>query len=270
VKHVLTIAGHDPSSGAGITADLAVFAAEGLFGMSCLTALTVQSTLGVRATHPVAGGIVAATLRCLDEDIPVDGVKIGMLATEENVRVVADWLLGVREKRPELVVVVDPVLRSTSGRELLSAAGTGALQDRLLGLVDWVTPNSDELAVLSGLGARTRVEVETAAAVLQQRHPGLGVLVTGGHFSGESESMVEDMVLAPGMSPVWLTGERVRSRSTHGTGCAFSSALLCRLVEGIAPVEAARRAQRFVAEAIRAAQPIGQGNGPMDLFWKFR
>jgi hydroxymethylpyrimidine/phosphomethylpyrimidine kinase len=270
VKHVLTIAGYDPSSGAGITADLAVFAAEGLFGTSCITALTVQSTLGVRATHPIAASVVTATLECLDEDIPVVGVKIGMLATEENVLAVADWLEKTRLQRQAMVVVLDPVLRSTSGRELLSASGIAAMEDVLLDQVDWVTPNLGELEVLSGLQTGSQGQIEVAALALQERFPKLGVIATGGHLAGAEDGLIHDLVLEPGESPAWLTGVRVHSRSTHGTGCAFSSAFLCELVEGVELPEAARKAQHFVAEAIRAAQPIGKGLGPMDPFWKFR
>src|SRR5580698_8027237 len=133
---VLTIAGFDPSSGAGVTADLMVFAAHGLFGTSCITALTVQSTVGVRATQPVAGEVVRATLDCLQDDLPVAGIKIGMLATAENVAAVVDFLEGIRGQG--IPVVLDPVLRSSSGRELLDAAGVVLMRERLLPLVDWV------------------------------------------------------------------------------------------------------------------------------------
>jgi hydroxymethylpyrimidine/phosphomethylpyrimidine kinase len=242
VKTVLTIAGFDPSSGAGVTADLAVFAAHGLFGTSCITALTVQNTVGVTAVHPVGGAVVRATLECLWDDLPAVGIKIGMLATATCVEAVAGFLEGLRV-RP--VVVLDPVLRSTSGRELLDAAGVEVMRRRLLPLVDWVTPNEAELAVLGELS-------------------GVGVVVTGGDREPPDDRVVIDGV------ETWLTGVRVETRATHGTGCAFSSALLARLVLGDEPLDAARAAKDYVAEAMRRATPIGRGRGPMNHLWPLR
>ena len=239
---VLTIAGFDPSNGAGITADLQVFAAHGLFGTSCITALTVQNTVGVAAVHPVGGAVVRATLECLWEDLPPVGIKIGMLATAGCVEAVAGFLEGLRV-RP--VVVLDPVLRSTSGRELLDAAGVEVMRRRLLPLVDWVTPNEAELAVLGELS-------------------GVGVVVTGGDREPPDDRVVIDGV------ETWLTGVRVETRATHGTGCAFSSALLARLVLGDEPLDAARAAKDYVAEAMRRATPIGRGRGPMNHLWPLR
>jgi hydroxymethylpyrimidine/phosphomethylpyrimidine kinase len=158
MKTVLTIAGFDPSSGAGVTADLAVFAAHGLFGTSCITALTVQSTLGVQAVHPVDATILRATLKCLKEDLPPAGVKIGMLGTADAVAVVARFLEKLLAERPETVVVLDPVLRSSSGRELLSAEGLNLMRERLLPLVNWCTPNLAELALLTAMPVASPAE----------------------------------------------------------------------------------------------------------------
>ena len=245
MRTVLTIAGFDPSSGAGVTADLAVFAAHGLFGTSCITALTVQNTLGVAAVHPVDGAVVRATLEHLQADLPPVGIKIGMLATAGCVEAVAGFLEGLAV-RP--VVVLDPVLRSTSGRELLDAAGVEVLRRRLLPLVDWVTPNVAELAVLGGLG----------------QLPRLAVMVTGGDCVPP-----DDLVVIDGVE-TRLPGERVETTSTHGTGCALSSALLARLVLGDEPLEAARAAKAYVTEALRRATPIGHGHGPMHHLWPLR
>jgi hydroxymethylpyrimidine/phosphomethylpyrimidine kinase len=245
MRTVLTIAGFDPSSGAGVTADLAVFAAHGMFGTSCITALTVQNTVGVVGVHPVGGTVVGATLLCLQEDLPPVGIKIGMLATAGCIEAVAEFLEGLKD-RP--VVVLDPVLRSTSGRELLDGAGLGVLREKLLPLVDWVTPNAVELEVLGGLVA------------LQ----GNSVIVTGG-----DRETPDDLVVVNG-SKTWLPGVRVETTSTHGTGCALSSALLCRLLMGDGPVEAARAAKEYVTEALRRATPMGQGHGPMNHLWPLR
>ena len=127
MQTVLTIAGFDPSSGAGVTADLMVFAAHGLFGTSCITGLTVQSTVGVRSTTAVSAEVVKATLDCLVSDLPPAGIKIGMLTTAENVGVVAEFLAAFRDEERRVPVVLDPVLRSSSGRELLDAEGVAAI-----------------------------------------------------------------------------------------------------------------------------------------------
>jgi hydroxymethylpyrimidine/phosphomethylpyrimidine kinase len=265
LKTMLTIAGFDPSAGAGVTADLAVFAAFGLFGTACITGLTVQSTVGVRSVHPVEAHLVTATLEYLVEDLSLNGIKIGLLTTAENVLAVADFLGKLRLKGWQAPVVLDPVIRSTSDRELLSQAGIAALKQQLLPLVDWVTPNLAELSELTGHPVRTAAEIEVAAAALQRLATGLGVVATGGHLES-----ADDLTVRADGHIQWLSGERIESRSTHGTGCAFSSALACGLVEGRDPVGAARRAKEFVAEAIRRATPIGHGNGPMNLLWPLK
>jgi hydroxymethylpyrimidine/phosphomethylpyrimidine kinase len=268
MKTMLTIAGFDPSSGAGITADLAVFAAERCFGTSCITALTVQSTIGVQATEAVPGDIIAATLDCLDADLPPAGIKIGMLATPEAVEAVAAYLEGVLRERSETPIVLDPVLRSSSGRELLNRQGIDAMKNRLLPLAGWITPNLAELSVLLDRPVGTAAEMEAGALALRQRYRTLGVVVTGGHLAGNRPAEVADLVVAPLSTPTWVTGERVESRSTHGTGCAYSSTFACGLAKGLTPFEAAHGAQHFVAQAIRHAVPMGRGNGPMNLFWR--
>jgi hydroxymethylpyrimidine/phosphomethylpyrimidine kinase len=265
MKPVLTIAGFDPSSGAGITADLMVFAAHGLFGISAITSLTVQSTMGVRESQPVNANLLRATLDCLHSDLPPAGVKLGMLATAELVEVVADYLDRLRQLSPEVPVVLDPVLRSSSGRELLSLKGVDLLRSRLLPLVSWVTPNLDELAILTGRKVESAGEALSAAQHLQKNFLSLNVLATGGHLERP-----DDLVLLAGSSPEWLPGERIESRATHGTGCAFSSALLSRLVEGDAPFAAAKAAKRYVAEGIRRATALGSGLGPLNHLWPLR
>ncbi len=258
---VLTIAGFDPSSGAGVTADLMVFAAHGLFGTSCITALTVQSTLGVAEIHAVNAEVVRATLDCLCADLPPAGIKIGMPATMEIVEVVADFLAVWRG----VPVVLDPVIRSSSGRELLAGAGVALLRERLLPLVNVVTPNLEELSVLTGMPVRNAEEMLIAARRLRATHPGLAVLATGGHLERPDDLLVE----ADGRE-VWIRGERVETRSTHGTGCAFSSALLSGLVMGKTTAEATVAAKSYVAEAMRRAVPLGGGRGPLNHLWPVR
>ena len=270
---VLTIAGFDPSSGAGITADLAVFAAHGLFGTSAITALTVQSTMGVAGVQPVAAEVLRATLDCLEDDLPPEGIKIGMLGTAECVAVVASYLEGLRRsQRHEVKVVLDPVLRSSSGSGLLEPAGVDLLRERLLPLVDWITPNGDELALLAGTerapgGTRAGLAEMTLAFRLEMC-PETSLLVTGGDLV-EPDDLVVSAAVRRG-EPLWLPGERIATSSTHGTGCALSSALLCRLVLGDEAESAARAAKGYVTEALRSAVPIGNGHGPMNHAWPMR
>jgi hydroxymethylpyrimidine/phosphomethylpyrimidine kinase len=271
MQTVLTIAGFDPSSGAGVTADLMVFAAHGLFGTSCITGLTVQSTVGVRSTTAVSAEVVRATLDCLVSDLPLAGIKIGMLTTAENVAAVAEFLAEFRDEERRVPVVLDPVLRSSSGRELLDAEGVAAMRESLLPLVDWVTPNLEELGVLTGREVRRREEMPEAALALQEMGWELNVLATGGHLNPPDDLLLTARLLAPaGGEMLWLAGEQMVSRSTHGTGCAFSSALLSRLVLGDDAWDAAAAAKGYVAEAIRTAETMGRGIGPVNHLWLLR
>lgn len=250
----LTVAGFDPSSGAGITADLKVFAVHSIYGVSAITALTVQSTQGVRRVEATSPVVLAETLDFLGEDLEITGVKIGMLATAENVDTTCKFLSAAGIERT--YVVLDTVLRSSSGRELLSAEGVKRLERSLIPLAGWLTPNTEELAALTGLPVGTGPEVEAAAERLATEYPGLNLVVTGGHL----ESPDDYIRLGTGERR-WLPGRRIETTSTHGTGCAFSSALLCRLLRGDGPMEAAAGAKAFVAESMAAARPVGKGRG---------
>ena len=265
MRTVLSIAGFDPSSGAGVTADLMVFAAHGLFGTSAITSLTVQSTRGVRSMQPVDAKTVRETLDCLHQDLPPAGVKIGMLATAATVEVVSDYLEHLKRLSPEVPAVLDPVIRSSSGRELLSVEGVTALRGRLLPLVGWITPNLAELSQLTGRTVTNRGELEPAVRSLQREFPSLNVLATGGHLDRP-----DDLLLSADGEAQWFLGEKIKSSSTHGTGCAFSSALLSRLVQGDAAADAVRKAKEYVAEAIRTATPLGYGHGPLNHLWPLR
>lgn len=258
----LTIAGFDPSSGAGITADLKVFAAHRLFGIAAITALTVQSTQGVRRVEPVSPEILRQTLECLADDLVPAGIKIGMLGTEDAVRVVGDFLAnsGISQAR----VVLDPVLRSSSGRELLSETGVQRLKRDLLPRVGWLTPNVAELAIMADTPVPSREAVPEAATRLAARYPGLNLVVTGGHLDPPDDFF---RAAADG-SEHWLPGHRIHTRATHGTGCAFSSALLAHLLTGDAPEKAVAGAKAYIAEAMLSAQPIGKGRGPLHHLYR--
>jgi hydroxymethylpyrimidine/phosphomethylpyrimidine kinase len=271
MQTVLTIAGFDPSSGAGVTADLMVFAAHGLFGTSCITALTVQSTMGVRACHPVEDKILAESLACLDDDLPPAGIKIGMLGSALAVESVCQYIEQLRGRGSEIPIVLDPVLRSSSGTELLDPRGVDLLQRRLLPTVDWVTPNHAELGLLTGNSALTsQDDVARAAEDLQRELAVRGgrplhILATGGDTIPPN-----DLLLTAEGKQHWLSGEHIETTSTHGTGCALSSALLSRLVLGDDPATAARNAKDYVAGALRSAVPIGHGRGPLNHLWPIR
>jgi hydroxymethylpyrimidine/phosphomethylpyrimidine kinase len=258
---VLTIAGFDPSSGAGVTADLKVFAAHNLYGIAAITALTVQSTQGVRRAQPVSPEILADTLECLAGDITITGVKIGMLATADIVCVVARFLVGSGIPRER--IVLDPIVRSSSGRTLLDAGGLESLQKDLLPRVGWVTPNLDELAEVAGAEVSDRDSIAAVSRVLAGTYPGLNIVVTGGHLDPP-----DDFLLTSEGAEQWFPGRKIETTATHGTGCTFSSALLAQLIAGSAPPEAVAGAKRYVLSAMEAAYPVGKGRGPLNHLYR--
>jgi hydroxymethylpyrimidine/phosphomethylpyrimidine kinase len=262
----LTLAGFDPGSGAGVTADLKTFAAHGIYGVACISAMTVQSTLGVRAVEPLSAGLVRATLECLVEDVVLSGVKIGMLGSSAVAGEVASFLGAQSSKIPRERIVLDPVLRSTSGTPLIDANGVRLIRDELLHCVGWITPNIHELAILVGDDSETlsRDQVPAAAARLRDGNAELNVVVTGGHLG-----QPDDFLLTASGEQSWLPGERIATNSTHGTGCAFSTAILCGLVFGLNPKEAVASAKTYVTEALRSAYPVGKGKGPMNHLFRF-
>ncbi|HET9836647.1 MAG TPA: bifunctional hydroxymethylpyrimidine kinase/phosphomethylpyrimidine kinase [Candidatus Angelobacter sp.] len=250
---VLSIAGYDPSSGAGVTADIKTIAAHGCYGVTCITALTVQSTSGVARVEPVDGELISETLKRLGDDLHLAAVKIGMLGSADAANAVAAFL----QRRAIPHVVLDPVIKSSSGAGLITHEGLQILKDRLLALATVITPNIDEAAELTGLTVGNLAEMEAAAVRLQQ----LGarnVIITGGHLSPP-----HDLLSREGKRPTLLAGKRISTRSTHGTGCAFSTALACELAQGRNLLSAARAAKRFVESALRSAPAIGKGIGPI-------
>ena len=257
-KVVWTVAGFDPSSGAGVTADLMTFAAHGLFGCSAITALTVQSTVGVAAIEVVRPTLVQGTLQQLFRDLPPAGIKIGMLGDPEIAQVVIDFLRSC----PEIPVVFDPVLQSSSGCELFPASGLQSLRDHLLPQVDYITPNWPELTALTDMPVKNLAEAERAARSLIGQCPRLNVVATGG-----DQATPTDLLLTPAGERVEFSGEHIETTSTHGTGCAFSSALLAQLVYGTEGFEAVGAAKSFVQGALRHAPGLGHGKGPLGLLW---
>jgi hydroxymethylpyrimidine/phosphomethylpyrimidine kinase len=261
---VLTIAGFDPSSGAGVTADIKTIAAHGCYGVACVTALTVQSTSGVRQIETVDPSLVGETLQELASDMPIAAVHIGMLGTVKVVKVVAEFLSQQgRAKVPN--VVLDPILRSSSGAELLDAPGTKMLVEKLLPLADVITPNVDEASVLTGLKVRDLEEMRAAAGKLHEMGS-TAVVITGGHLDKAIDLL--SFTSKCGVQQEVFRAEKQRSNSTHGTGCAFATAMACHLALDRGIAEAALLAKTYVTAAIAAGHPLGRGNGPVHHLYR--
>jgi hydroxymethylpyrimidine/phosphomethylpyrimidine kinase len=250
---VLSIAGHDPSSGAGITADIKTIAAHGCYGVTCITALTVQSTRGVKRVDPIEGRIITETLEQLMDDLEIAGIKIGMLGSAEAAKSVAAFL----KRYPMRHVVLDPIIRSSSGAELISRDGLQVMKDRILTRASVITPNIDEAGALTGLAVTTMDEMQLAAVRLHEMGA-RNVIITGGHLDPP-----HDLVSQEGRAITILEGIKVAGQSTHGTGCAFSTSLACCLAKGYDLLTAAKAAKHYVESALRKAPSIGKGVGPV-------
>jgi hydroxymethylpyrimidine/phosphomethylpyrimidine kinase len=266
---VWTIAGFDPSCGAGITADLKTISSLGCYGVACITALTVQNTLGVRRVEPVSSATIQETLQLLLEDFPPAAIKIGMLATASISSAVAEFLEALPE--PRCPIVLDPILRSSSGAELLDAAGVRVLLTRLLPLATVVTPNRAEAAILAALPAGDSGDSEVAERVARalRQLGATAAVVTGGDSLAPNYAQYSEDVLAYAAGGIefveTLSAPRIQSSATHGTGCAFSTAIACALAHGQSIPTAVTSAKAFVRRAIERAPGLGQGQGPMGL-----
>jgi hydroxymethylpyrimidine/phosphomethylpyrimidine kinase len=258
IANILSIAGSDPSGGAGIQADIKAICANGGYAMAAITALTAQNTRGVTGVRMVEADFVAAQIAAIRSDIRIDAVKIGMLGTAEVVQAVAGALQGL-----SVPVVLDPVMVAKGGDRLLQADAVAALRG-MLPLATVLTPNLPEAADLLDLPeATTRAGMETQARALLALGPG-AVLLKGGHLpGGDCPDLLAD---ARGLT--WLDGPRHPTRKTHGTGCTLSSALATWLGRGLPLHGAAERAKRHVSGAIAAADAlsVGQGHGPVHHF----
>ncbi len=258
---VLTIAGFDPSSGAGITASIKTIAAHECYGVCCITALTVQSTQGVRRVEGVDPKIVVETLQELVSDLTVEAVHIGMLGNKGVVAAVADFLGASRLPH----VVLDPILKSSSGADLLDAAGIRLLIERLIPLAQVVTPNLDEAGALTGMTVTNPDEMREAAARLHALGAA-NVVVTGGQLEKAIDLL--SFGTARGPEQEIFKADRVSSNSTHGTGCAFSTALACHLAHGRGLPEAVLLSKAYVSAAIANAHPLGKGVGPLHHLYR--
>jgi hydroxymethylpyrimidine/phosphomethylpyrimidine kinase len=253
---VLTIAGFDPSSGAGITADIKTIAAHECYGVACITALTVQSTRGVGRVEGVDPKVIVESLAELAADLAIEAVHIGMLGSRRAVEVVADFLVQARLPH----VVLDPILKATSGADLLDAAGIRLLLERLLPLAELVTPNLDEASLMTGMAVTNLEQMRKAAACLHSLGAA-NVVVTGGHLEKATDLL--SFATTRGTEEEVFKADRQRSNSTHGTGCAFSTALACNLAHGRGLPESVLLAKAYVSAAIANAHPLGHGVGPL-------
>jgi hydroxymethylpyrimidine/phosphomethylpyrimidine kinase len=253
MQTALTIAGSDSSGGAGLQADLVTFAAHGVYGMSAVTAVTAQSTRGVGTVLPLPPSLVREQIDAVVTDLGADATKIGMLATGAIARVVADAITRHALRH----VVLDTVLRSTSGAARVDEDGVGVLRDALISAAEVVTANVPEAEALTGIHIQSVADSRRAARALVTLGARL-VVVKGGHLEGAPIDVVDD-----GRETIELGGERLPGRHTHGTGCTFASAIAARLARGESPLDAIRAAKSYVARAIAAAPGLGGGRGPL-------
>ena len=254
----LTIAGSDSGGGAGIQADLKTVSALGVFGMTAITAVTVQNTKGVSGFEELSPATVADQIRAVTGDIGVDAAKTGMLASAAIVEAVAE---AAAETRLPLIVV-DPVFVSKHGHPLLADDAVDALRRLLLPLATLVTPNLPEAAGLAGFEVRTLDDMRRAGAAILALGP-RAVLVKGGHLEGDRATDL----FADGAGEEWIDAERIDTPHTHGTGCTLSAAIAAYLARGSSLPAAVRAGKAFVTEAIRHGLEIGEGIGPVDQLW---
>lgn len=268
MRTALTIAGSDPTGGAGIQADLKTFAAFDVYGASAITAVTAQSTRGVEAVAPLEADLVTAQIEAIAGDLAIHATKVGMLGTSAIVEAVAAAI----EQFDLPLVVLDPVIAATSGARLLDADGVQALRRGLIPLARVVTPNVPEAEVLSGKRIGSMADAREAAKRLHDMGAN-SVIITGGHaveregqkaHAGGHE--VVDLVF-DGHTFHELRAARIVSDRTHGTGCTYAAAIAANLARGLDLPDAAERAQRYVAGAIAHAPAVGHGRGPLAHFW---
>jgi hydroxymethylpyrimidine/phosphomethylpyrimidine kinase len=257
---VLTIAGFDPSSGAGATADIKTIAAHGCYGVAALTALTVQSTEGVKRSQSSDVALLRETLDELSYDCKIAGVHIGMLGSASIVNAVADFLESSRLP----CIVLDTIIKASSGASLLDETGILVMAERLFPLASVITPNAGEAAVLTGRTVDSVDEMKVAAQQMKQKGA-KAVVVTGGHLNP-----TVDVLLSANGDLQTFKSEKLDTSYTHGTGCAFSSSIACHLAQGRPLGEAVLLAKSFLTAAIANGYPVGKGVNPVNHMYRMR
>lgn len=254
MKAVLTIAGSDCSGGAGIQADLKTMLANGVYGMSAITALTAQNTTGVSAIMNVTPEFLGQQLDSIFTDIFPDAVKIGMVSDKELIRMIAAKL---RQYQPQNIVI-DPVMVATSGARLIAEDAVAVLKQELFPLADVLTPNIPEAEVLLGSSIDTAEDMEMAAEEISRQYA-CAVLCKGGHSINDANDL-----LYSGNQATWFACKRIANPNTHGTGCTLSSAIASNLAKGYTMAEAVKLAKEYISGALGAMLDLGKGSGPMD------
>ena len=260
MKTLLIVAGSDPGAGAGLQQDLKTATLLGVYGLTVVTALTVQNSLGLQMVQPVAPELVYAQLAAVLEDFPVNAIKIGMLATGANVRAVARRLQDLTEKPP---LVLDPVLAAGRGGALLEEDGIDLLKEELFPISTVLTPNVPEAARLTGMAIENPEHLEEAARRLQALGPAW-VLAKGGHLAGDPVDVLTD-----GQNAYHLPGARLAAPHNHGSGCLLATALAAHLAQGLTVPEAVNQGRSLVTAALRHGLPLGRGVGPVNLYAPF-
>ena len=255
---VLTIAGTDPSGGAGIQADLKTFAALGCYGMSVITALTAQNTCGVKAIHTVPADFIEMQLETLLEDIQPDVIKIGMIHNIEQVNAITKVL----QQYPDIPIIYDPVMISSSGYQLIEDDAVSAIMKKIFPLSRLITPNMDEASLLANMPVKTIEDMHSAGLKIMEMRPG-ALLLKGGHL--ESEQLTSLLFDASGGIEKLQTN-KISTKNTHGTGCTLSSAIASYVALGLPLSDAVAQAQDYVYDAILQAADVlcGKGNGSLN------
>ena len=254
MKTALTIAGSDCSGGAGIQADLKTMTMNGVYAMSAITALTAQNTTGVRAIQESTPDFLKQQIDAVFEDIYPDAVKIGMVASSELIRVIADRLKYYDAKN----VVIDPVMVASAGSSLMKQNAVQTLIKELLPISTLVTPNIPEAQVLSGMSIQNKEDMIAAAKQIGDSYH-CAVLLKGGHSINDAN----DLLYADG-ELIWFEGKRINNPNTHGTGCTLSSAIASNLAKGFTLTESIQRAKDYISGALAAMLDLGEGSGPMN------
>ena len=260
MKTVLSIAGSDPSGGAGIQADIKTMTLNGVSAMSAVTALTAQNTIGVRAIEEVSADLLKEQIDCVFEDIYPDAVKIGMVSSKELIETIAERLDFFKAEN----IVVDPVMAATSGSLLLKTDAVDALIKYLFPISTIVTPNIPEAEVLSGMEILNEKDMKKAAEKIG-RECSCAVLIKGGHSINDADDILfsDDEITV-------FKGRRIGNPNTHGTGCTLSSAIACNLAKGTDIPQAVKRAKEYITGAIGSGLDLGHGRGPLDHGYDIR
>ncbi len=254
MKTALSIAGSDCSGGAGIQADLKTMLMNGVYGMSAITALTAQNTVGVSGISEVSPKFLAQQIQAVFEDIPPDAVKIGMVSSAALIETIADCLTHYGAQN----IVVDPVMVATSGAKLLEPSAVAVLEQRLIPLARVVTPNVPEAEILSGMSIRTKADMLAAAKKIFDKYH-CAVLLKGGHSINDANDLLYEQEQLR-----WFEGKRIANPNTHGTGCTLSSAIAANLAKGDSLADAVQKAKEYISGALAAMLDLGKGNGPMN------